>query len=112
MDREKRIEGLKKGINISQEKLSEAKETNSRLTHELSLEEGKNRYEVKISNVIYETRTCRADSEEEAQEKIENDLNNYMPHVEESECEGAEIYEVMCIDEDIDEDEDEVIAIG
>ena len=74
VEREKRIEGLRKGINISYDKLSEAKETNSRLTHELSLEEGKNRYEVKISNVIYETRIVNADSEEEAQEKIENDL--------------------------------------
>lgn len=63
------------------------------LKHTRSLDEGEFEYEVKISNTIYETRTVRADTAEEAEEKIENDLR-HNPHVEEHECDGATIEEV------------------
>mgnify|MGYP001208251555 FL=1 len=78
----------------AQSQLMEAKERVKHLSHERSLQEGEFEYEVKISNVIYETRTVRADSEEEAQEKIQADLDSFNPHVEEDECDGATIEEV------------------
>jgi len=72
---------------IKQQRLKELK-------HEKNLGEGEFEFEVKIRNVIYETRTVHADSEEEAEEKVQEDLDNFNPHVEEDECDGAEIEEV------------------
>ena len=79
-------------------KLEKENSTNERrlkeLKHEKNLTEGEFEFEVRIRNVIYETRTVSADSEEEAEQKVQEDLDNFNPHVEEDECDGAEIEEV------------------
>lgn len=79
-------------------KLKRENSTNERrlkeLEHEKNLTEGEFEFEVRIRNVIYETRTVHANSEEEAEEKVQEDLDNFNPHVEEDDCDGAEIEEV------------------
>ena len=56
------------------------------------------KYEITISNKIYENRVIEADNEEHAWEVAEESINK-CPHVVEEECEGPEIEEVQEVNE-------------
>ena len=56
------------------------------------------KYEITISNKIYENRVIEADNEEHAWEVAEKSINEH-PHVVEEDCEGPEVEGIEKIDE-------------